>query len=65
MIKQRLYLGYETAFWIWRKAGALAFNSMTQSRMRALDGGAPTVGKVREQSAIQRTLLWASNKCHV
>ena len=48
MIKQRLYLGYETAFWIWRKAGALAFNSMTQSRMRALDGGAPTVDKVRE-----------------
>ena len=48
MGKERLFLGYETAFWIWRKAGASAFSVLTPSRVRTLSGGAPTAGKIRK-----------------
>ena len=47
MVRQRLYLGYETAFWIWRKAGPLAFSSLIPSRVRSLTGGTPTADKVQ------------------
>ena len=46
MAEDRLFLGYETAFWIWRKAGPLAFSALTPSRVRSLAGGAPTRAKV-------------------
>lgn len=46
MARQRLYLGYETAFWIWRKTGPLAFSSLVPSRVRSLKGGVPTADKV-------------------
>lgn len=46
MAGSRLFLGYETAFWIWRKAGPLAFSALTPSRVRSLAGGAPTEDKV-------------------
>lgn len=42
MSQNRLFLGYETAFWIWRKAGPLAFSALMPSRVRPLAGGAPT-----------------------
>ena len=47
MGKDRLFLGYETAYWIWRKAGPLAFSVLAQSRVRSLAGGAPSVEKIR------------------
>lgn len=43
----RLFLGHETAFWIWRKAGPQAFLVLTPTRVRSLAGGAPTVAKIR------------------
>lgn len=42
----RLFLGYETAFWIWRKAGPLAFSVLRPTRIRSLVGGAPSRAKV-------------------
>lgn len=42
----RLFLGYETAFWIWRKAGSLAFSVLRPTRVRSLVGGAPSRDKV-------------------
>ena len=42
MSDSRLFIGYETAFWIWRKAGPWAFSALTPSRVRSLAGGAPT-----------------------
>ena len=47
MGKSRLFLGYETAFWIWRKAGPQAFSALAQSRVTSLAGGAPTAEKIR------------------
>lgn len=46
MTKDRLFLGYETAFWIWRKAGPQAFSVLTPSRVQSLAGGAPTKAKI-------------------
>ena len=46
MGKDRLFLGFETAFWIWRKAGPLAFSVLAPSRVRSLAGGMPTVAKI-------------------
>ena len=46
MDANRLFLGYETAFWIWRKAGPQAFLALTPTRVRSLAGGAPTVAKI-------------------
>lgn len=43
----RLFLGYETAFWIWRKAGPQAFLVLTPTRVRSLAGGAPSAAKIR------------------
>ena len=48
MAEDRLFLGFETAFWIWRKAGPLAFSALTPTRARSLAGGAPTETKLRE-----------------
>ena len=42
----RLFLGYETAFWIWRKAGPLAYSTLRPTRIRSLAGGAPSRSKV-------------------
>ena len=42
----RLFLGYETAFWIWRKAGPLAFSVLRPTRVRSLVGGAPSRDKI-------------------
>ena len=42
----RLFLGYETAFWIWRKAGPSAFSVLVPTRVQSLAGGAPTISKV-------------------
>ena len=47
MTKSRLFLGYETAFWIWRKAGPAAFSVLAPTRVRTLAGGAPTEAKIR------------------
>ena len=47
MAKDRLFIGYETAFWIWMKAGPLAFSALTPSRVHSLVGGAPTEEKIR------------------
>ena len=47
MARDCLFLGYETAFWIWRKAGPLAFSALTPSRVRSLTGGAPTKAKIQ------------------
>ena len=47
MGKSRLFLGYETAFWIWRKAGPQAFSVLTPTRVTSLAGGAPTAEKIR------------------
>ena len=46
MAEERLFIGYETAFWIWRKAGRLAFSALTPTRVRSLAGGAPTKAKI-------------------
>ena len=46
MTEERLFIGYETAFWIWRKAGPLAFSALTPTRVRSLAGGAPTKAKI-------------------
>ncbi|MBQ9001348.1 MAG: hypothetical protein IJ087_05800, partial [Eggerthellaceae bacterium] len=46
MTESRLFLGYESSFWIWRKAGPIAFSVMTPSRVRSLAGGAPTKTKI-------------------
>lgn len=48
MGKNRLFLGYETAFWVWRKAGPSAFAVLRPSRIRSLSGGAPTAAKVHD-----------------
>ncbi len=48
MTENRLFLGFDTAFWIWRKAGPLAYSALTPSRIRSLSGGAPTKAKVEE-----------------
>lgn len=47
MDEKRLFLGYETAFWIWRKAGPLAYAALTPTRIRSLAGGAPTSEKIQ------------------
>ena len=47
MGKERLFLGYETAFWIWRKVGPSAFSVLVPSRVRSLAGGAPSEAKIR------------------
>lgn len=47
MDNDRLFLGYKTAFWIWRKAGPIAFSALSPSRVRSLAGGAPTRAKVQ------------------
>ena len=47
MSKDRLFLGYETAFWIWRKAGPLAFYTLAPTRATSLAGGMPTEEKIR------------------
>ena len=47
MAESRLYLGYETAFWIWRMAGPLAFSALTPTRARSLVGGAPSASKIK------------------
>ena len=47
MAEDRLFLGYETAFWIWRKAGPSAFSALTPTRVRSLAGGMPTASKIR------------------
>ena len=46
MERDRLFLGYETAFLIWRKAGPTAFSVLKQSRVRSLAAGVPTQAKV-------------------
>ena len=48
MATEKLLIGYETAFWIWRKAGHLAFSVMQPSRMRSLAGGTPTEKKIAQ-----------------
>jgi len=47
MAKDRLFLGFETAFWIWRKAGPRVFSVLTPSRVRSLTGGTPSIAKIR------------------
>lgn len=47
MGKGRIFLGYETAFWIWRKAGPLAFHALTPCRVQSLRGGTPTEAKIQ------------------
>ncbi len=42
----RLFLGYETAFWIWRKVGPLAPTELLPTRVRSLMGGAPSQAKL-------------------
>lgn len=42
----RLFLGYETAFWIWRKAGPSAFATLIPTRAHSLAGGAPSRAKI-------------------
>jgi len=46
MSADRLYLGYETAFWIWRKVGPLAGIELTPTRVRSLAGGVPSQAKL-------------------
>lgn len=43
----RLFLGYETAFWIWRKAGPQAFLALAPTRVRSLAGGTPSAEKIQ------------------
>ena len=47
MSGDRLFLGYETAFWIWRKSGPSAFSVLAPTRIQSLAGGVPTEAKVR------------------
>ncbi|MBE6473470.1 MAG: hypothetical protein E7Z99_07890 [Coriobacteriaceae bacterium] len=42
----RLFFGYETAFWIWRKVGPQAFLALTPSRVRSLADGAPSKERI-------------------
>ena len=51
MAKSRLFIGYESAFWIWRKAGPAAFSALRPSRVRSLAGGAPTRASIRSFEA--------------
>ena len=43
----RLLLGYETAFWIWRKVGPLAFAELAPTRVLSLMGGTPSQAKLK------------------
>ena len=46
MTEDRLFIGYETAYWIWRKAGPLAFSALLPTRVHSLVGGAPSIAKL-------------------
>lgn len=46
MSTDRLYLGYETAFWIWRKVGPLSGTELMPTRVRSLAGGVPSQAKL-------------------
>lgn len=47
MPEDRLFLGYETAFLIWRKVGSLGFSALAPTRVRSISGGVPSAAKIQ------------------
>ena len=53
----RLYIGYESAYWIWRKMGQSAFCQLSPSRARTLAEAAPTHNSVERFKKLYPDLI--------